>query len=115
MSGRYLSHRDLLKAKSRRKRRARASEGSSEMSESGFTIVTTPKEIATLVDEGDAPIAAFVFTRDKVILRTDQGSVEALRNMPSASKATVLAAMEALFQRLTEMIDAGERSNADGR
>ena len=75
------------------------------MSENGFTIVTKPSESPTLVGDGDAQIAAFVFTRDKVILRTDAGSVEALRKMPVKSKATVLAAMGALFQRLTEMIE----------
>lgn len=85
------------------------------MAENGFTIVTTSKDSATSVDEGEAPIAAFLFTRDQVILRTDAGSVEALRKMPVKSKAVVLAAMGALFQRLTEMIDGeSQPEHTDG-
>lgn len=74
------------------------------LEDNGFEIVTREHSTPTLVDPGDAPIAAFVFTVDQVILRTDQGSIDALKKMPEYSKAVVLDAMAALFEKLTGMI-----------
>ena len=70
----------------------------------GFTIVTTPKDSPTMVDEGELMIAAFVFTKEKVILRTDSASIEALKRMPAASKAVVLDVLHTLSQRLEGLI-----------
>jgi hypothetical protein len=74
------------------------------LEENGFTIVTREHKTRSLVDPGDAPIAAFVFTADQVILRTDAGSIDALKTMPENPKTVVLEAMAALFDKLTEMI-----------